>query len=1192
MLHLRHQALAVLPIFGAYFLALGGVSQAGEVAVGLTPQAIAKAYQAGNIDAYAVLDAYDKGLLHEEQMRAILRGKALPSKLSTAYRSTAETSAAPIRVLLSTDSGNRRSTRSTFSDTFDGADRWSETDFVGANNDGWRLINFYNHTDSGFNSLWCGPLTTNGYGLPYAAGTFAAAELNTTLNLTGYAPGTPVTLRWYHDLSLTADVKDFARVQARAGAGPWQTLAGYELADTNGWVEQTASLTSLVGSNVQVRFVFYSDTDAQVDGGVYLDDISVTAGGSSGALMPLQDFDGSWSTAVPPAGWQITSAVKPWAPRTETGRGTVAMKDASASTSAQDEQLITPSIDCSGATGTTLRFWQSVLPIGSTPGVYDIDVSTNGGSNWTNVERYTTAVSAFEQVTEIDLSSQADGQANVKVRFRYTGGQLSGRWKIDDVEVFGAGGGDVLYSETFEGGAAGVRFRQLSSAGDFALHAGVTDPAPSNGDGFALTASAPGTRFFGDRNSTRNLGGGSGAQGRNAYWPIEHQDAPLDQSITSEPIDFSGVLPEVPILLDFQNRRFGQFCLWHVEYSVNGGSTWVGQTLDQPSNATSPSQTGGWERNSLLLVGAGGQSDVRVRFRIQSRQYSAVSFGYWYLDNVSVGFDEGGPVILHTPPQNTFGVSGQQIDFQASDPSGLDGVPTVFYRGVGGSFESVAATDLGGNNWRATIPAGGESSDIEYYILALDTTNNASTLPAGGDEFTPPGELFGFRFLPSGAPILLSYDGQRSSPTTLRAALDLLGIDYDDYNNDTTAIPAGVLDSYELVIVEEGTAIDTDSANELIAFLERVPEEDQPRAKLLVASDTYGAIAGESTLYRSYLRSIYVQGSPRTLRVISQPGDPIGADANFVLQGGGSLAPYEMNVDTVWRGASSIYRYGAVVPPLAFGVAGIKNIDETYATVHLPFPLSALGNASTISGFLGRAIDWMDTATIPTPTATPTETPTRTPTSTPSPSPTIGDTYTPTPSVPPTDTPTITPTPTPFTSFTHTFRPGWNAFSYALFPNRSFSASSFIDALEAEIIPAQAVVTFRNGRWVIHINGSNLNDFSMQVGEAYFVLVNGLSGELVLEGTQIQTSFPVELLRGWNLVSFPSFAPGSTTVTLCDDIADAGGNPVRIAGWENGGRGWQQTSCLTGQMPYPLQHGAAYFVYHTGGQLIFAPPLE
>jgi hypothetical protein len=95
-----------------------------------------------------------------------------------------------------------------------------------------------------------------------------------------------------------------------------------------------------------------------------------------------------------------------------------------------DEQLITHNINCSNLTDVTLKFkhyfrrWSNEI--------CDVDVRIGAGS-WQNVARYQGADYGGQVV--LDISSIADGQSNVKIRWHYYNAYWEWYWGIDDVEI-------------------------------------------------------------------------------------------------------------------------------------------------------------------------------------------------------------------------------------------------------------------------------------------------------------------------------------------------------------------------------------------------------------------------------------------------------------------------------------------------------------------------------------------------------------------------------------------------------------------------------------------------------------------------------------------------------------------------------------------------------------------------------------
>jgi subtilisin-like proprotein convertase family protein len=111
--------------------------------------------------------------------------------------------------------------------------------------------------------------------------------------------------------------------------------------------------------------------------------------------------------------------------------------DWAGSSATQDEQLITPPLDLSSALAATLVFdqyfrWYS----GSQNEIGDVDVrSSRTGNSWVNVLRQQGAASANPDHRTIDITGQAAGAADARVRFHYYQGSYEWYWQVDNVVV-------------------------------------------------------------------------------------------------------------------------------------------------------------------------------------------------------------------------------------------------------------------------------------------------------------------------------------------------------------------------------------------------------------------------------------------------------------------------------------------------------------------------------------------------------------------------------------------------------------------------------------------------------------------------------------------------------------------------------------------------------------------------------------
>jgi hypothetical protein len=120
--------------------------------------------------------------------------------------------------------------------------------------------------------------------------------------------------------------------------------------------------------------------------------------------------------------WTTTNVYIPWT-------GTFMVVGYEYDAADMDEQLITHSIDCLALEDVTLSF-EHILDHYSDE-VADVDVRVDGGS-WQNVARYQSDTSGL---VELDISSIADGQPNVQIRWYYYNADWEWYWGIDDVEI-------------------------------------------------------------------------------------------------------------------------------------------------------------------------------------------------------------------------------------------------------------------------------------------------------------------------------------------------------------------------------------------------------------------------------------------------------------------------------------------------------------------------------------------------------------------------------------------------------------------------------------------------------------------------------------------------------------------------------------------------------------------------------------
>jgi len=182
-----------------------------------------------------------------------------------------------------------------------------------------------------------------------------------------------------------------------------------------------------------------------------------------------EDFEDGWAAAAS-RGWSIVDAgdnpgeqaAQTW---TDADPGELGAVDGCSGTfmivdsdvygeCEMDEQLISPAFDCSGRSEVLLvfhhYFWY--YPEGLLE-VADLDVSINGG-DWQNIVRYQQTDYGLK---EIDISSAAAGQQNVRVRWHYYNASYEWLWQIDNVKILASfhkgdfnGDGYIDYNDLFE----------------------------------------------------------------------------------------------------------------------------------------------------------------------------------------------------------------------------------------------------------------------------------------------------------------------------------------------------------------------------------------------------------------------------------------------------------------------------------------------------------------------------------------------------------------------------------------------------------------------------------------------------------------------------------------------------------------------------------------------------------------------
>ena len=215
--------------------------------------------------------------------------------------------------------------------------------------------------------------------------------------------------------------------------------------------------------------------------------------------------DETFSTGVIPAGWSQTfSGSGAWRfPATDSGDGCAnsggnntggsggyAILDSDCDGTVQDDaSLMTPPVDLSGVASPVFTFNSDYIDLGS---IADVDVSTDGGSTWSNVWERAGADDPGPSDQVIDISGLS-GQSDVRARFHYQG-FWAWWWAIDNVvigDTEGEGGscnlqpGGLVVGNVFNAndgaGLNGATVENLTSTGSTTTFATPADPNQPDG---------------------------------------------------------------------------------------------------------------------------------------------------------------------------------------------------------------------------------------------------------------------------------------------------------------------------------------------------------------------------------------------------------------------------------------------------------------------------------------------------------------------------------------------------------------------------------------------------------------------------------------------------------------------------------------------------------------------------------------
>jgi hypothetical protein len=165
----------------------------------------------------------------------------------------------------------------------------------------------------------------------------------------------------------------------------------------------------------------------------YSGDFQNPAPGVLGSVQVTEDFGGgipgSWTvidSGTNNSGWTITGSdscalTANWT--NGSGPAACSNTDFPGSSTISDTELITECYDYTGASNSSLAFTANYRDLSATAGdLFEVDYSTDGGSNWTNILSWNENHGTNNGTPGVDVSldtSALDGQSGAQFRYHY-----------------------------------------------------------------------------------------------------------------------------------------------------------------------------------------------------------------------------------------------------------------------------------------------------------------------------------------------------------------------------------------------------------------------------------------------------------------------------------------------------------------------------------------------------------------------------------------------------------------------------------------------------------------------------------------------------------------------------------------------------------------------------------------------------
>ena len=438
----------------------------------------------------------------------------------------------------------------------------------------------------------------------------------------------------------------------------------------------------------------------------------------------------------------------------------------------------------------------------------------------------------------------------------------------------------------------------------------------------------------------------------------------------------------------------------NVKISTDGGSSWTILTPDIGYDGTARSYNAGipnepcftgygsnfWHKATFNLTPYKGQA-VIIRFHFGSD--SSVNRAGWYIDDVSIiGVeDTEGPNFASTDvPATTFDTVGPyEVTSVVTDALGTVSSVDLYYSiDESASWSAVAMTPTGNpDEYSGDIPGQTSGTRIRLYVEAADNGANISYDPSGA-----PAAYYEFGIMPSGDVLVILGGYSHTTPEVFQQAFTAAGRTADIWDWDSSGLPTvDILLAYDAVIIDESSYLSSSQISLISGFLD-TDDGDKQRIFFLGRDMSYGSSA--RSFMEQYTGTSYVKDDPGWRQVTSSPGDPIGADETFTIQGS---YPDEVQLSSTYTGGQIIYkwsgagssldrfesedemidfyqkegkewdpRFWPMDPSGADSAAAVSYVGPNHVSVYFTFNFNYIQEDTRRAEILDRALSWMSTA--------------------------------------------------------------------------------------------------------------------------------------------------------------------------------------------------------------------------------------